>query len=140
MKATSFYPVLVVEDVAATASFYIDHLGFRPLFETAWYVHLQSAEDPTVNLAVLAADHETIPASDRPRSSVILNFEVEDVDAIHARALADGWTILKPLVDEDFGQRHFIARDPAGTLIDVISPIPPSPEFAALYASEALPR
>lgn len=43
------------------------------------------------------------------------------------------------LRDEDFGQRHFITRDPNGVLIDVIKPIPPSADFAALYASEALP-
>ena len=45
--------------------------------------------------------------------------------------------MLKPLTDEDFGQRHFITRDPNGVLIDVITPIPPSPEYAALFVEGA---
>ena len=43
-----------------------------------------------------------------------------------------------PARDEDFGQRHFITRT-EGVLIDVIKPIPPSAEFAELYAKDSLP-
>jgi hypothetical protein len=42
-----------------------------------------------------------------------------------------GPPIRLPLRDEAFGRRHFITADPDGVLIDVIKPIPPSPEFAA---------
>ncbi|WP_432254413.1 hypothetical protein [Limimaricola sp. AA108-03] len=37
------------------------------------------------------------------------------------------------------GQRHFIIRDPAGVLIDVITPIPPNEEFVGQFAEDALP-
>ena len=60
MKTTSYYPVLMVDEVAPIAAFYVEHFGFRPLFESDWYVHLQSAEDEAVNLAILQGDHETI--------------------------------------------------------------------------------
>ncbi|MEM9268600.1 MAG: glyoxalase, partial [Pseudomonadota bacterium] len=40
--------------------------------------------------------------------------------------------------DEPFGQRHFITQDPNGVLIDVIKPIPPSPEFLAQFSDAAL--
>ena len=140
MKITSFYPVLMVEDVAATAAFYIRYLSFQPLFEAGWYVHLQSTRDPSVNLALLEGDHETIPAGARGRASgVLLNFEVEDVDAVHAQAVADRLPILLPLRDEAFGQRHFITSDPNGVLLDIIKPIPPSDEYAGNYVSDALP-
>lgn len=133
MKSTSYYPVLLTADVAATAAFYRRHLGFRPVFESDWYMHLQSEEDETVNLAVLARDHDTIPAAGRGRSAagVILNFEVADVDAVHARLTGAGMKPLQPLRDEAFGQRHFILEGPDGVLIDIITPIPPSAEFAA---------
>lgn len=134
MKITSAYTVLMVEDVAATAAFYVRHLPFRPLFEADWYVHLQSTSDPAVNLAILQGDHETIPQVARGRASgVLLNFEVEDVDAVHAQMVASGLPILLSLRDEEFGQRHFITTDPNGVLIDIIKPIPPSAEFAARY-------
>lgn len=141
MKITSYYPVLMVDDVAASAAFYIRHLSFRPLFEADWYVHLQSSSDPSVNLALLKGDHATIPAVGRGRASgMLLNFEVEDVDAQYAAAIADGLPIMLPLRDEAFGQRHFITSDPNGVLIDIITPIAPSADFAAQYAADALPQ
>ncbi len=140
MNITSFYPVLMVGDVAATSAFWQRHFGFRVLFEADWYVHLQSATHAAVNLAILQGDHATIPAPGRGRAAgLLINFEVENVDAVHAALVAAGLPILLPLRDEDFGQRHFITADPNGVLIDVITPIPPSAEFAAQYAAEALP-
>lgn len=138
MKCTQYYPVIMTDDVAGTASFYVSHFRFQPLFQADWYVHLQSIEDEGVNLAVLDGRHETIPAEGRGRvSGLLINFEVEDVDAEYGRAVDQGLPILLPLRDEPFGQRHFITRDPNGVLIDVIKPIPPSPEFAAHYEADA---
>lgn len=140
MHTTSVYPVLMTDRVAATAAFYQDHFGFQPMFSADWYVHLQSTTDPSVNLAILDGNHATIPEVGRGRvSGMILNFEVEDVDAEHARLAATGLPVLLPLRDEDFGQRHFITADPNGVLIDIITPIPPKGDFAALYQPDALP-
>ena len=135
MKCTQFYPVLMTDCVAETARFFVQHLRFQPVFDSDWYVHLQSAEDAAVNLAVLRRGHETIPAPHRqaPGGALLLNFEVADVDAEYARAVAQGLPILLALRDEDFGQRHFITQDPDGVMIDVITPITPSAAFQAQY-------
>lgn len=141
MKLTQYYPVLMVEDVAEISTFYQTHFGFRSLFDSDWYVHLQSNHDQSVNLAILQGDHETIPEAARGRvSGMLLNFEVEDVDTIYDELKAKNLPILRALRDESFGQRHFITRDPSGVLIDVIKPIPPSEEFLAQFAEEALPN
>ncbi len=138
MKSSQYYPVLMTDDVAGTTDFYRTHLRFRPVFDSDWYVHLQSSEDDSVNLAILQGDHETIPASGRGRASgLLLNFEVDDVDAVYARMKADGLEMLLDLRDEPFGQRHFITQDPNGVLIDIIKPIPPTAEFLAMYGTEA---
>lgn len=141
MKVTSYYPVIMTGNVASTAAFYQRHFGFVALFSSDWYMHLQLAEDPSVNLAVLDGNHETIPAPARGQTAkgLLLNFEVEDPDAVHDRLQAAGLPILLPLCDEAFGQRHFITADPNGVLIDIIKPIPPSGEFAAQYEAGALP-
>ncbi|AZL57766.1 glyoxalase [Tabrizicola piscis] len=140
MKITSFYPVLMVDDVATSAEFYVLHFGFEAAFSSEWYVHLVSTTDASVNLAILQGDHDTIPTAGRGRASgMLLNFEVEDVDAVHSGITAAGLPILLSLRDEAFGQRHFITRDPNGVLIDVIKPIPPSPEFADQYREDARP-
>ncbi len=141
MKVTSYYPVIMTEQVAETAAFYIEHFGFQENFASDWYVHLQSVEDSGINLAILDGRHETIPAKGRGQvAGLLLNFEVEDVDTLHDRLQAAGLPILLAIRDEDFGQRHFITSDPNGVLIDIIKPIPPSAEFASLYAEDALPQ
>ncbi|VAW00966.1 Glyoxalase/Bleomycin resistance protein/dioxygenase domain [hydrothermal vent metagenome] len=134
MKTTSYYPVIQVRDVQASARFYIDNLGFTALYDTDWYVHLQSKDDETVNLAILRYDHETVPESGRHLSrGLILNFEVEDVDSWYNRARKADLPILKSLRDEDFGQRHFITQDDDGILIDIIKPIQPTAQHAGEY-------
>ncbi len=138
MKSTSYYPVLMTDDVAGSAQFYVTHFRFKPLFESDWYVHLQSVEDEGVNLALLKGDHDTIPEGGRGRASgILLNFEVENPDAVYDLCLRAELPILKTLRDEPFGQRHFITADPNGVLIDVIKPIEPSAEFLAQYAQGA---
>ena len=139
MKTTSYYPVLMVGDVAATADFYVEHFRFKRLFDSGWYAHLQSTEDKRVNLGIVQGDHETIPEQGRGRTTgLLINFEVKDADAVYERLRAAGLPILLTLRSEEFGQRHFITTDPNGVLIDVIKPIPPSAEFLMHYAPEAV--
>ena len=128
MKTTSYYPVIMTDDVAGTAAFYETHFRFEALFTSDWYIHLQFREDEKVTLAVLDRNHETIPAAGRGKTvaGLLLNFEVEDVDAVHDAVRAAGLPILLAIRDEDFGQRHFITADPNGVMIDVIKPIPMS--------------
>jgi hypothetical protein len=71
MKVTSYYPVIMTERVEETAAFYIAHFGFRENFASNWYVHLQSAEDSSINLAILDGRHETIPPQGRGRSMTV---------------------------------------------------------------------
>lgn len=140
MKCTQYYPVIMTDHVAETARFYVEHFRFQPLFESDWYVHLQSKEDVAVNLAVLRGDHDTIPEVGRGRvSGLLINFEVEDVDREYVRAQERGLPILLALRDEPFGQRHFITCDPNGVMLDVIEPIPPSAEFDEQYVRGATP-
>lgn len=141
MKTTGYYPVIMTDNVAGTAEFYTAHFRFEALFTSDWYIHLQSKEDEKVTLAVLDGNHETIPAVGRGKvSGLLLNFEVEDVDAVYNAVRAAGLPILREIRDEDFGQRHFITADPNGVMIDVIKPIPPSADFAAMYDASVLPQ
>lgn len=139
MKSTQYYPVLMTDRVADTARFYEQHFRFTRLFDSDWYVHLQSLEDASVNLAILDGDHATIPEAARGgrAAGVLLNFEVEDASAEYQRVLDQDLDVLLALRDEAFGQRHFIVKDPNGVLIDVIQPIPPDEAFLAQYAAGA---
>mgnify|MGYP006201019371 FL=1 len=142
MKSTQYYPVLMTDRVAETARYYEQHFRFTRQFDSDWYVHLQSSEDANVNLAILDGAHATIPAVARGgrAAGVLLNFEVDNVDAEYERVLASGLDVQLALRDEPFGQRHFIVQDPNGVLIDVIQPIPPSEDFLRQYAAGAAAR
>ena len=142
MKSTQYYPVLMTDRVAETARYYEQHFRFTRQFDSDWYVHLQSSEDANVNLAILDGAHATIPAVARGgrAAGVLLNFEVDNVDAEYERVLARGLDVQLALRDEPFGQRHFIVQDPNGVLIDVIQPIPPSEDFLRQYAAGAAAR
>lgn len=50
----------------------------------------------------------------------MISFEVADATAVHERAVLLGVTIAQELRDEQFGQRHFMAVDPDGLLVDVV--------------------
>ncbi|MGV6840493.1 MAG: VOC family protein [Planktomarina sp.] len=140
MKCTQYYPVIQCNDVEKTKNFYVDNFRFNVVFDSDWYCHLTSSEDSNVNIAILRGDHETIPSERHGTiNGLILNFEVEDVDAEFHRINESALPIVKSLTDEAFGQRHFITCDPNGVLIDVIKPIPPTAEFAEQYAADALP-
>ncbi len=136
---TSLYPVLLTAAVTKTADFYRERLAFDTTFESDWYVSLRR---DGFELAVLDATHETIPPSHRrPSDGVIVNLEVDDVDAEYQRLVVDAG--LEPLLDirsESFGQRHFILAGPDGVAIDIISPIAPDEEFAAQYSVGAPTR
>jgi len=133
MKITSFYPVLMVDDVAASAKFYREVLEFQTSFEADWYVSLRFDGG---ELAILDRTHETIPDGFRePVRGLLLNVEVKDAAAEHVRMIGElGLTERLSLRDEAFGQRHFIVEAPGGVLVDVIEPIEPSAEFTAAYS------
>lgn len=132
MKLRSFYPVIGTAAVSATRDFYVDHFGFAVVFDAGWYVSLRRDGEPPYELAVLDVEHPTVPEGYRNQAAGrLLNFEVDDVDAEYERLVTHaGLAPVQELRSEDFGQRHFIVADPAGVLVDVITEIPPSAEYA----------
>lgn len=139
MKVSSFYPVILTEQVAATSAFYMEHFGFEVVFQADWYVSLRMSGGGTpFELAILDPSHPTIPEAYRTGvKGLILNFEVADVDAEYERLIRTAKLPLQlDIRDEEFGQRHFITSDPSGVLIDVISIIAPSEDFSDQYVEE----
>ncbi|MEO0915043.1 MAG: VOC family protein, partial [Pseudomonadota bacterium] len=79
---------------------------------------------PGFELGILDITHETIPPEIAARpGGAILTFVVDDLAEIHERALAMRAEILQPPTDLPYGQRRLMLRDPAGTAVDLSSPI-----------------
>jgi catechol 2,3-dioxygenase-like lactoylglutathione lyase family enzyme len=134
MQINSFYPVLMTNQIAATRDFYVNHFGFQIIFEIDWYISLKSV-DGRHELAFVDYKHQTVVAEyQKPVQGLLLNFEVDNVDAEFDRLIASASLPLRrQLISEDFGQRHFMTSDPNGVLIDVIQIIPSTEEYAAGY-------
>ncbi|MGO1318245.1 MAG: glyoxalase, partial [Cellulomonadaceae bacterium] len=70
-------------DVPAAGAFSRDAFGFETTYESDWYVSLRLG---AYELALVAHDHPTVPEGYRDLlRGVIVNLEVDDVDAVHAR-------------------------------------------------------
>lgn len=134
---TSFYPVICTSRLQESRDFYTGLLGFEATFEADWYVSLRRTGALPYELALLDHRHPTLPEAYRaPVRGLLLNFEVQDVDAEWERLVTrEGLRPELELRSEDFGQRHFIVADPNGVLIDVITPIEPSSEYAAQFTA-----
>ncbi|WP_344530769.1 VOC family protein [Streptomyces albiaxialis] len=142
MRLTSLYAVICTARLKESRDFYTGLLGFTTTFEADWYVSLRHPGGPGApaeagyELALLDHTHPTLPEDRRATArGLLLNFEVEDVDAEWQRLVVrEGLEPVLGLRSEEFGQRHFIVADPDGVLIDVITPIAPTGEYAAQYA------
>ncbi len=116
--------------------FYVRLLEMEVVFDSDWYVLLRDPRRPRLQLAFVAHDHHTVPAAAHgPARGLLVTAEVDDVDAVHDRAREMGAEIAQELRDEEFGQRHFMAVDPNGLLVDVYQPIPFSAAFLARYGA-----
>ena len=144
MKLKSLFPVIVTDKLQEIRDFYSHHFGFHVVFEADWYVQLHAPRGdnaPPIELAFMLPHLESQPSplhAGFAGAGVILTLDVEDVDAVHAQLTEAG--VLQEVViglrDEPWGQRHFLFRDPAGTLLDIVQLIPPSSEYTAAYSSQ----
>ncbi|MFE7802973.1 VOC family protein [Nocardia sp. NPDC057440] len=138
MELSSYYPVIGTDRLTETRDFYTKWLGFEIIFEADWYISLRRPGPVNYELALLDYTHATVPAAYRkPVQGLLLNFEVADVDAEWERMVVQGGIAAElDIRTEDFGQRHFIVADPSGVLIDMITEIPPSREYAEQFSDE----
>jgi catechol 2,3-dioxygenase-like lactoylglutathione lyase family enzyme len=112
---------LNVQDVAASAAFFEEHLGYRRQMSADGFVSL-TRDDAGVDLVLLqqgtGAGFED--QRHRPASGVVLAFTVTDLDAELARLEDEGVTITLPLREEEWGERLFQVEDPHGVVIELV--------------------
>jgi len=127
MKLRYTHTRLLVADFAACFRFYSDVLGLKPRFgsQAGPYEEFQTGQ---VILALFESKGmaDSLPGVELkpPGDSVVLTFEVDDVDAAYESLLARGVSFVAPPADRPawlIRTAHF--RDPAGNLLEINSPL-----------------
>ena len=122
---------LLVTDPRAAAGWFTDLLGWTPGFESDWFVHLHAAGNEAIELGLLRADHEIVPAAAAGRGGTMVTVVVADVDAVHAAAVEQGVTVVEAPRNLFYGQRRMVLEGPDGHLVDVSSEAEPDPAWLA---------
>ena len=117
------HPRIVTHDVPGLVRFYKELTGMTPVGSDV-YAELHG---PQLSLAISSQrvidQHSASAATARSNRSVILDFEVADVDAERTRlaGLVDQF-VLEPTT-QPWGNRSMLFRDPDGNLINVFSSV-----------------
>ena len=131
MPRRAFFTILS-DDLPRSRSWYTSLFGYRVEFDSDWFVHLQDPDQSTLELGLLARDHEIAPRSARDRAvGGMVTLVVDDVDALHAEVVGRGIEVIEPPTNLFYGQRRMLIVDPDGQLLDVSSECPPDPEWVA---------
>ena len=93
--------------------FYKDVIGLEGGDGLDWILFFSAPGEPQLQLSVMKLD---VTAGVHPDVTI----EVDDVDAIHSKAVAAGAEIVHPLTDEPWDVRRFFVRDPNGAVINVM--------------------
>ncbi|MEA3214591.1 MAG: hypothetical protein QOJ19_747 [Acidimicrobiia bacterium] len=130
MSVLGWYPCLCVDDLERSVAFYLRLLELEVSADAGWYIEFSRPDGEEVVLAIVQRGHESVPPGfDTARGGVLVSVVVEDVTTLAKAAKERGEAFAQDCRDEDFGQRHFMAVDPDGFLVDVIERIPPSLAF-----------
>jgi catechol 2,3-dioxygenase-like lactoylglutathione lyase family enzyme len=133
MQFTMIGIAVAAEKPAASASWFVEHLGFTVGVDLGWYVNTQHADHPTVSLDFVQRDHDSWPEATRGKAiaATLLAFLVADVDAEFDRMRSAGLDVILPLVTEPWGQRRFQVAGPDGLLVEILQTVPPDPQWLA---------
>lgn len=113
--------VLAVPDLERSASFYRDTLGFsiHEMGDPGWRMFVRDG------CRIMAGEcPDAMPVADTGLHSYFAYLDVDDADSWHARALAAGAEIVKPLADEPWGMREFGLRTVDGHRIMIGHELP----------------
>jgi predicted enzyme related to lactoylglutathione lyase len=114
MAVNRIVPNIEAADPAAAARFYGEVLGLRQVMDLGWIVTFASGSAGPAQVSVLREGGGGAPVAQ-------LSIEVDDLEAVHRRAVAAGFAILHGPIREAWGVRRFLVRDPFGTVVNVLT-------------------
>lgn len=129
------YPVFITKKLQETAKFYEQYFGFTKLFESTFFVLLQTSGEKKFCVAFMDEEHPTTPPNPAKfnANGAFLTLEVPDAGALFEDVQKRKLPITYALKDEPWGQRRFGVIDPNGLWVDVVQQIEPQAGFWDKY-------
>jgi uncharacterized glyoxalase superfamily protein PhnB len=129
------YTVFVTNKLNETVQFYERHFGFTKLFESTFFVLLQTSGEQKFNIAFMDEEHPTAPPNPKAfnGNGGFLTLEVGDAKAVYEDLRKRGLPIAYELKDEAWGQRRFAVIDPNNLWVDVVQQTQPAEGFWDKY-------
>jgi catechol 2,3-dioxygenase-like lactoylglutathione lyase family enzyme len=114
MTVRRIVPNLAAADPAKAKAFYGDVLGLDLVMDLGWIMTFASSKKMAPQLSFMSEGGSGTPV---PQISI----EVDDVDDVYARVKSAGFEIVYGLTREPWGVRRFFARDPFGTIVNILA-------------------
>jgi uncharacterized glyoxalase superfamily protein PhnB len=112
MTVSRAVPNLKSDRPVETREFFVDLLDFEVAMDLGWVTTVASPNNRSAQVTIISNDDPAAPG---------ISVEVADVDAVHARAIDQGFEIAYPLRDAEWGVRRFMLREPGGAIVNVVS-------------------
>ena len=130
------YPVLITKDVSGSKIFYQRWLDFEVVFESTWFVFMQSQGEKKISFALI---NETHPSDPPPYAAfngkgTFLTLQVKDAEKVYRKLKSMKAPISYELKREDWGQLRFGMIDPNGMYIDIVQQVEPLKGYWDKYA------
>ncbi len=116
------HTLTITNELDATSNFYKKYFDFTEAFTSDWYIQL--VHDSGVEIGLMVANREGqadfLQAEHKGDGGIILTVETDDATKMYKKLKSAEAPIVQDIRDEEWGQRHFFLRDPAGVYIDVV--------------------
>lgn len=113
------YPLIVVDNLTSTQQFYTKVLDFTVVFESDWYIQL---DNNGIQIAFMLENTQNQPEFLYKKSNgegVVITLEFDNIDEVY-ESFPKKEAIIQKIKTEEWGQRHFLIKDPNGLILDMV--------------------
>lgn len=105
---------IATDQVGSARAFYCDVLGMRVAMDLGWILTFvaEAAVAPQISVATEGGSGTQVPD---------ISIEVDNINEVHDRVRAGGFSVEYGPVDEPWGVRRFYVRDPYGRLLNIMT-------------------
>lgn len=111
---------LLTDDVEKMRKFYMELLGFQPQVDNQGYVEFQMEGNAVLSIFDISVHNGMAlePATISGSQNIILEFDVDDIEAEFKKVEGMDAKIVKPITTQAWGNTSFWFRDPDGNLLN----------------------